>query len=196
VALTWTELSGIGEKIYGSPKAIDPEYPYEYKAQPAIYTQHESVLKDSLPLCDQAWPRFYSTHVDDGYARIATPSLGTIYGKSLEYHLYRTATGSPLTEMEFWECAERIFNLERAINIRNDGRTRDDDLRIVPYFETPENRPGPSGKLERLDRTKFLKLVDEYYALRGWDKERGWPTRGKLETLGLKDVADELDSLK
>jgi aldehyde:ferredoxin oxidoreductase len=196
VALTWTELSRIGEKIYGSPKAIDPEHPYEYKAQPAIYTQHESVLKDSLPLCDQAWPRFYSTHVDDGYARIATPSLGTICGKSLEYHLYRTATGSQLTETEFWECAERIFNLERAINIRNDGRTRDDDLRIVPYFETPENRPGPSGKLERLDRTKFLKLVDEYYALRGWDKERGWPTRGKLETLGLKDVADELDSLK
>jgi aldehyde:ferredoxin oxidoreductase len=154
------------------------------------------VLKDSLPLCDQAWPRFYSTHADDGYARVSTPSFGTIYGKSLEYHLYTTATGSQLTETEFWECAERIFNLERAINIRNDERTRDDDLKIIPYFETLENRPGPSGKLENLDRMKFLKLVDEYYALRGWDEERGWPTRGKLEALGLKDVADELDNLK
>lgn len=196
VALTWKELSRIGEKIYGSPKAIDPEYPYEYKAQPAIYTQHESVLKDSLPLCDQAWPRFYSTHVDDGYARVSTPSLGTIYGKSLEYHLYVTATGSQLTEKEFWECAERIFNLERAINIRNDERTREDDIRIIPYFETLENRPGPSGQRKRLNKTKFLKLVDEYYVLRGWDKERGWPTRERLELLGLKEVADELDNLR
>ncbi len=194
-ALTWLELSRIGAKIYGSSKAIDPAYPYESKAQPAIYTQHESVVKDSLPLCDQAWPRFYSTHFDDGYARVTTPSLGTLDGNTLEYHLYATATGSPLTETAFWTCAERIFNLERAINIRNDGRTREKDLQIVPYFETLENRPGPSGRLERLDRVKFLTLVDEYYALRGWDTERGWPTREKLASLGLHDVADKLDDL-
>ncbi len=194
-ALTWPELSHIGARIYGSPKAIDPASPYEYKAQPAIYTQHESVVKDSLLLCDQAWPRFYSTHFEDGFARVSTPSLGTLDGNALEYHLYVAATGSPLTETAFWMCAERIFTLERAINIRNDRRTREEDLQIVPYFETLENRPGPSGQLERLDRAKFLALVDEYYALRGWEAERGWPTRSKLEALGLHDVADALDAL-
>ncbi|KON27597.1 hypothetical protein AC480_04475 [miscellaneous Crenarchaeota group archaeon SMTZ1-55] len=195
-AFSWQKLSRIGEQVYGSPKAVDPAYPYEYKAQPAIYTQNESVLKDSLPLCDQAWPRFYSTHVDDGYARVSIPSLGTIYGPSFEYHLYTLATGVEVTEREFWDCAERIFTLERSINVRNDQRTREDDLRILPYFETPENLPGPSGKRESLDRTKFLTLVDEYYELRGWSKERGWPTRGRLEALGLQDVADALDRLR
>jgi aldehyde:ferredoxin oxidoreductase len=59
-----------------------------------------------------------------------------------------------------------------------------------------ENCPGPSGRRKRLNKTKFLKLVDEYYVLRGWDKERGWPTRERLELLGLKEVADELDNLR
>ena len=191
-AFSWDKLSQIGEKVYGSRKAVDPASPYEYKAQPAIYTQHESVLKDSLPLCDQAWPRFYSTHTEDGYAQVTTPSLGQIHGKSFEYYLFKTATGVNTTEQEFWKSAERIFNLERAIQVRNNRRTAQDDLKIIPYFETKENLTGPSGKLESLDRKKFLQLVNEYYELRGWDKEKGWPTRAKLEELGLADVADTL----
>jgi len=38
-------------------------------------------------------------------------------------------------------------------------------------------------------------LLDEFYELRGWDKTTGRPTREKLEELGLKDVADELEKL-
>jgi len=37
--------------------------------------------------------------------------------------------------------------------------------------------------------------VDKYYELRGWDVETGLPGRAKLEALGLKEVADELESL-
>jgi hypothetical protein len=29
----------------------------------------------------------------------------------------------------------------------------------------------------------------------GWDVNTGWPTRAKLEELGLKDIADELASI-
>ncbi len=35
-------------------------------------------------------------------------------------------------------------------------------------------------------------MLDEYYSVRGWDKETGCPTRAKLEMLDLKDIADEL----
>jgi aldehyde:ferredoxin oxidoreductase len=35
-------------------------------------------------------------------------------------------------------------------------------------------------------------LLDEYYALRGWDVQTGIPTRAKLLELGLEDVADRL----
>jgi aldehyde:ferredoxin oxidoreductase len=38
-------------------------------------------------------------------------------------------------------------------------------------------------------------LVDLYYEQRGWDKETGWPTRETYEKFGLKEVADELESL-
>jgi aldehyde:ferredoxin oxidoreductase len=182
--------------IYGSKKSVDPKFPYEYKAQTTIQVQHESVLKDSLLLCDQMMPLYYSSKYENGYYRVETSEYGTIGGKSLEYYLYVSVTGNDISESEFLKCAERVFNLERAIQIRNYDRRKKDDINIIPYFEKPELFPGPSGKAESLDRSKFLKLVDEYYELRGWDKETGIPTRAKLESLDLKDVADELEYLQ
>lgn len=38
-------------------------------------------------------------------------------------------------------------------------------------------------------------MLDDYYETRGWDKKTGNPTRAKLESLGLKSVADELEKL-
>jgi aldehyde:ferredoxin oxidoreductase len=35
-------------------------------------------------------------------------------------------------------------------------------------------------------------MLDDYYRLRGWD-ENGIPTREKLKSLGLDDVADVLE---
>jgi len=184
--VSWDKLAAVGEIVYGSTKSIDPDHPYEYKAQPAIWHQHESVLKDSLPLCDQAWPLLYSIRSEDNYLRINVSKHGTIEGKSLEAHLYRATTGDDIDDAELRKRAERVFNLERVIQVNNYGRTREDDVAIIPYFETPESLPGPSGKLESLDREKFLKLADEYYELRGWDKTTGHPTKEKLTELGLE----------
>jgi aldehyde:ferredoxin oxidoreductase len=38
-------------------------------------------------------------------------------------------------------------------------------------------------------------MLDEYYDVRGWDKNTGRPTRKTLERLGLAEVADELERL-
>lgn len=46
-----------------------------------------------------------------------------------------------------------------------------------------------------LDRERFLKLLDKYYELSGWNRDSGWPTRAKLEGLGLKAIANQLQSL-
>jgi len=46
-----------------------------------------------------------------------------------------------------------------------------------------------------LDRTRFLKVLDKYYELRGWNPANGWPTRAKLEELGLREVADEMEAI-
>ena len=38
-------------------------------------------------------------------------------------------------------------------------------------------------------------LLDDYYDERGWDVEKGVPTKEKLIELGLRDVAEDLEKL-
>ena len=114
-------------------------------------------------------------------------------GPSFEYHMFRLATGMDIGEDEFERMAERVFNLERALQIRNWGRSRRVDEEVIPYFERVDNWVNPYvGTNKALDREKFAVLLDEYYKLRGWDPETGRPTRAKLEELDLADVADQL----
>ena len=66
-----------------------------------------------------------------------------------------------------------------------------------PYFNKEITCYGGSmiGKKNMpIDLSKFEMLKDRYYRSRGWDVGTGRPTRGKLEELGLKDVADEFYS--
>jgi len=56
-----------------------------------------------------------------------------------------------------------------------------------------EHFVGPTGKRESLDSGKFVKLMDEYYALRGWDSVTGRPSKEKLAELGLDDVSREME---
>jgi len=44
-----------------------------------------------------------------------------------------------------------------------------------------------------VDREEFERTKDEYYQLRQWDVATGLQTRAKLEELGLKDVAQDLE---
>ena len=39
----------------------------------------------------------------------------------------------------------------------------------------------------------FTPMLDDYYDERGWEIERGIPTKDKLIELGLADVVDDLD---
>ena len=188
-ALPWEQIKAIGKEVYGTEKTVDPESGYDEKAIPAVWHGHRSVLKDSLPVDDQIFPRIFSRHTEDGYAR-----ADGMEGPAFEYHLFVSATGMDLTEKELDEACERVFNIERALLVRNYGRAREDDETVIPYFEQVENWENPIlGARERVHREKFLRLMDEYYRLREWDLKTGRPTRGKLEKLGLREVADELE---
>jgi aldehyde:ferredoxin oxidoreductase len=48
----------------------------------------------------------------------------------------------------------------------------------------------------RLHGRDLDRMLDEYYEAGGWDKGTAIPTRRKLEEMGLKEVADELEKLK
>ena len=43
-----------------------------------------------------------------------------------------------------------------------------------------------------LDRKGVDDFKNHFYALEGWDKEHGWPTRKTMEDFGLKKVADTM----
>ena len=84
-------------------------------------------------------------------------------------------TGQEVTEEELISKGERIWNLERLFNIKA-GLTKKDDS--LPPRITEE--PCVKGRVVPLD-----KLLPEYYAWRGWDKD-GIPTAEKMKALGLE----------
>ena len=96
-------------------------------------------------------------------------------------------TGLEMTPKEIWDVADRCYNIERLFNLR-EGLTRNDprkgDTLNHRYFDEPCLRGAPDVIGATIDRKKFNKMIDEYYAHHGWDEE-GVPTPETLKRLGL-----------
>jgi aldehyde:ferredoxin oxidoreductase len=94
-----------------------------------------------------------------------------------------------MSEAELDKVGEKIFNVERAIMVK-EGRSKEYDLNcgVVKYLR---DRPDTEGI--RLDEDKFTKALEELYTLRGWDTGTGWPTKAKLQELRLKNIVKELE---
>lgn len=99
------------------------------------------------------------------------------------------AIGIEVSEQDLCRTGERIVNLMRAYNALH-GITRSDDRLPARLSDEPSPSAGARGQTALAES-----MLDEYYALRGWDRDRGWPTRPTLEGLGLGDVADRLEAL-
>jgi aldehyde:ferredoxin oxidoreductase len=179
------KVQELAERVYGSRRAVFQGD--EYIEVVTAFHQHRSVIKDSVSVCDWVFPVLRKTYETPEEAEADT---GSIYGDtSAEAVMYRPCTGIDMDINEMERIAERIVNLERAVDVRNFGRCREVDEMVIPHFQWPE-------KCDRThiseDAHEFRALLDRYYDLRGWDKTTGWPTREKLEELGLSDVADGL----
>ncbi len=81
------------------------------------------------------------------------------------------------------EIGERISNLERMILVR-EGITRQDDRLPSRMREAVPNGPA-AGHF--ISDSMLDEMLDEYYALRGWDTN-GVPTPQTLERLGLLEM--------
>jgi aldehyde:ferredoxin oxidoreductase len=104
-----------------------------------------------------------------------------------------TGLGKRINAHELSIYQKRVRQLERAFNcregLRREYETLPDqyitDLMMDAHFE------GMTKERGRLEAIK-----DDFYKLRGWDLTTGVPTRTTLESLDLKDVADELEKVK
>jgi aldehyde:ferredoxin oxidoreductase len=135
------------------------------------------------------WCENYNAVVDSvGVCKLGY-KVGWIHPKDLATAL-SAATGISYNYERMMECGERICNVEKAFNARL-GLTRKDDTVPRRFLEEPV--PAGPRKGEHLG-SLLPQMLDEYYEARGWDKETGLPTRSKLESLGLKEIADELES--
>ncbi|MDP8235920.1 MAG: aldehyde ferredoxin oxidoreductase N-terminal domain-containing protein [Candidatus Erginobacter occultus] len=189
--LSWERIAEVAARVYGTKEAAHPESGYAAKEIPAVFHMTRSVIKDSLPLGDQVFPRIYSKKTPDNFAR-----AGEMEGPSFEYHLLDAATGFGWSEAEFEGAARRVLHLERALLARNFGRGRKEDEAVIPYFSRPENLVNPRiGEKVSLEPEKFRGLLDRVYGRLGWGDD-GRPTAETLGGCGLGfaagDVSGEL----
>jgi aldehyde:ferredoxin oxidoreductase len=134
-----------------------------------------------------AWFENYNAFLDSlGLCKLVY-KVGWIHPKDLASALTAT-TGVAYSYERMMECGERIVNVEKAYNARL-GLTRKDDTVPRRFLEEPV-ADGPR-KGQHLGDI-LPQMLSEYYLARGWDPETGLQTRSKLESLGLKEIADEL----
>jgi len=179
-------------KFWGHAKAWDLNT-HEGKAMAATRIIDRTVVKDSLGLCDSCWPLMFSHHTDD---KVGDPTL--------EARTFKAITGIEIDSDALLTFGETIFNQQRAILLREGRNPITDDMVADFNFTDPVQSvfmndevlvPGEgdtvlSRKGQVLDREVFKKMRDEFYQLRGWDPETGYPGKEKLHELGLSDLID------
>jgi aldehyde:ferredoxin oxidoreductase len=158
--------SGSSEKL---PEAVvQPDC-----ARYVIESQHIRPLFDTLGIC-----------------RLQFMELGFEVENYEE--LFYLITGKKKTWQEMLAVSERIWNVTRAISIREiEGFGRKWDYPPPRFYEEPI----PSGPNQGyyISREKLDSLLDWYYQARGWNAN-GIPTRETLKRLGLEDVAQALET--
>ena len=133
----------IAPEILGVPEKLDPQS-LEGKAQWVKIFQDLTAVIDSSGLC-----------LFTSFA----------FGADDYRDLINGATGFNLSTEEMLKIGERIYNLERAFNLKA-GISPDEDT-LPDRFIEEEMPEGPNkGAVVQLD-----KLLPEYYKIRGWTEE-------------------------
>jgi aldehyde:ferredoxin oxidoreductase len=96
--------------------------------------------------------------------------------------MVNAAAGTDFTPAQVEKIGERLNNVARLFNI-GAGFTRKDDS--LPKRLMTEAIKEGNSKGQLISQADLDEMLDEYYAVRGWDKA-GTPTPAKLKELGLK----------
>ena len=170
-------------KIYGNPVSYDGPLSSEhteYIGKPWQVFWHENCYMgvDCLGIC-----KYHTTFLG------ATLPNFEDWSKVLYYN-----TGLEMTPEEIWEVARRCNMIERLFNLR-EGLTRDDlkkgDMLNHRYFDEPCRRGAIDVVGKKIDKKKFIQMIDEFYEHKGLD-QKGVPKPETLKTLGLENEPSHL----
>lgn len=147
----------------------------------ARYMEDAMMVKNSTGLC-----AIYTVH-------------GPILLKSLA-EIYSAATGIEYSAGDLMKAGERAFNVYKLLNVREGFTRKDDkfpDLWTKP-LDTPEGKEEMTDyyKIHPITKGDLQHLLDDYYTEREWDKEKGIPTKEKIEKLELGECSNALNFVK
>jgi aldehyde:ferredoxin oxidoreductase len=157
------KMEKLAEALYGSKEAAIPTS-YEKKALLIWDIENRMTSVDLTGTCHFLVPLAVTTKLD------------------IPAKLLSLATGRDTSEQDLLRAAQRILTLERAFRALRGLRR---DTLPEKLFKTVV--PDGVYKGERLHKKKFEEMLDEYYSLRGWDRE-GIP---KEETFKKFDLSSE-----
>ncbi len=187
-------VKGIAERFWGSAEAADMTT-LDGKAEAARRIQHRQLAKESMGVCDWMFPLI---DVPKGEDHVGDPSF--------ESRILSAVLGEPWSEQALYRVGERVFNLQRAVLLREgfQALTHDclpdewHDQGAQTHVADPDMlAPGPNGEIvsqlgRRAHRQDFERIRADYYERRGWDVPTGLQSVGLLRDLDLADVAEDL----
>ncbi len=195
---------------YNDPFMFDYSWKGEQAYKTGIYSEHrakfvawhqhyQQFYKESVLFCDWAFANFYNSATPDGKG--ATPQAEPVF--------YNAVTGKNISFADGIEIGRKAWNLKRAIYVMQ-GRHRDLE-KFAGFMYGPgasaASVPGNGYPVFDGSKWSWTQIRDMYldeqgveqwktafYNLEGWDTKTGYPTRKTLEELGMKHVADVLQS--
>ncbi len=188
------------------PYAGDP-YMFDYSEGPTgIYSDHRVKTVawhrhyarfwiQSVLFCDWVWPLFMTPNTAD---KLGPTPEG-------EPKFFNAVTGRNVSFTDGVEIGRKIWNIDRAVWALQ-GRHRDMEVLAGYVYKVPtktpyylpvyENDQWSYGECTNrvLNKAKFEEWKTKFFEFEGWNTANGWPKRGTLESMGLKKVADTLQS--
>jgi len=150
----------------GISKALNRHDTSRDKVEAIMRSQDWVAVTNSLLLCTSpAWVGYNYTK-----PAFLTETLNAI-------------TGADFNVDDLMLIGERANNLCRCFNAR-EGMSRKDDYLPSRFIEEP--LPDGPSKGQRISDKELTDMLDNYYELRGWDKQTGNPRADKLRELGLE----------
>jgi aldehyde:ferredoxin oxidoreductase len=166
------------------------------KIKLTAWTKHYEKMWMGMGFCGWRWPQCITNNTAD--------RRGATYHQA-ETRFWNAITGQKKTFADTMELGHKIFTLDRAIwNLQ--GRTK--AMEVFPdyiYDQTSGGSEQPmvneegkwvyeSGRGRQHDRAKFEDFKTRFYKFEGWNPDNSYPTRATLEKMGMKNVADVMQS--
>ena len=134
------------------------------KAEMVVISQNFRALTDSLGICHFAQVPF-------------VPLLEMI----------NSATGWNTDMNKLLKAGERVFQLQRALSCKLGISAKDDVMPELAMRPIPDG--GQEGHVPNIE-----KMLPEYYAIRDWNKASGKPSKARLESLGMPEIASSISA--